>query len=75
MERRIDKVKEFIKKNCLIDGKIQTFFTRNIIGDFMVNIYDEDNVQIDYCFDYEYIEVFGLTEKEQEELMNTDYCY
>lgn len=43
---------------------IQMFNTRNIVDDPMVTIYrDEDNdITVDYCEDWEYIEIFGLTE-------------
>ena len=40
------------------------FNTRNIVGDKMVSIYDTDGIQIDYCYGYTYIEIFGLTENE-----------
>ena len=46
------------------------FNTRNIAGDYMENVYDKDNIQVDYCPYYEYIEIFGLTDKEFEELLD-----
>ena len=49
------------------------FFTRNIVGDPMTNIYCEDDVAIDICYDYGYFEIFGLTLKEQIELERF-YC-
>jgi hypothetical protein len=75
MKKRIDEVKDFIKENCLIDDEIQTFFTRNLCGDPMSEVYNKDGVKIDVCYAYEYIEVFGLEDEEQEELMNSDFCY
>lgn len=47
------------------------FFSRNIVGDRMDNIYDDGEIRIDICLNYEYFEVFGLTIDEQEEL--TEY--
>ncbi len=38
----------------------------------MENVYDEDNIQVDYCPNYEYIEIFGLTDEEFEELLDKD---
>jgi hypothetical protein len=40
--------------------KIQIFYTRNTAGDDMFTIYDKNNVKIDYCPYWEYIEIFGL---------------
>ena len=34
----------------------------------MCNIYNQDGIVVDYCYGYEYIEVFGLTDKEFERL-------
>ena len=50
-------------KNTFPDG-IQMFNTRNLVGDSMVTIYDEDNIVVDYCHYWQYIEIFGLS-KEQ----------
>lgn len=45
---------------------IQTFFTRNIVGDSMCNIYNKDNIQVDLCPFWSYIEIFGLKEDEKD---------
>lgn len=65
MESKTRKVMTFIKG---VFGKIQMFNTRNVVGDRMVRIYDKHGVQIDYCRNYDYIEVFGLAETEFIEL-------
>lgn len=44
------------------------FDTRNILGDFMRTIFDEDGLTIDVCDDWCYFEVFGLTDEEFLEL-------
>ena len=49
------------------------FFSRNVVGDPMNNIYEEDGISIDICEKYEYFEVFGLTEDEQRDLEKF-YC-
>ena len=45
----------------------------------MDNIYDEDGIQVDICYSYEYLEIFGLTHDEWIELakegyVNPDWC-
>jgi len=65
---RIDKVKDVIRNNH-IDAMHGLFFTRNWIGDPMSTIWEEDGVTIDICYNYEYFEVFGLTEEEENELL------
>lgn len=64
---RIEKVKNVIR-NRYIDAKCGLFFTRNLVGDHMSTIWEEDGVTIDICYGYEYFEVFGLTEEEENEL-------
>lgn len=56
-------VEKVLKENDLW-GK-QVFFSRNIAGDQMDLVYSHDEVTIDYCPYYDYIEVFGLTEEDQ----------
>lgn len=43
---------------------IQMFNCRNIAGDEMETIFQSRDVSIDYCEDYDYIEIFGLSESE-----------
>ena len=44
------------------------FFSRNLVGDYMTTIYEDDDLTIDICYFYMYFEVFGLTEAEEIEL-------
>lgn len=44
------------------------FNSRNIVGDPMTTIYRGNQLTIDICYLYAYFEVFGLSEKEFEEL-------
>lgn len=57
-----ENVISFLKKR--FPNKIQMFDTRNFVGDHMITIYDSNDVVIDYCPDYDYIEIFGLTDDE-----------
>lgn len=66
---RLEAVKNVIDKNYE-DAKCGLFFTRNLVGDPMVTIWEEDGVTVDICYDYAYFEVFGLTDKEEKGLMN-----
>ena len=66
--KRIDKVKNVIR-NRYSDAMFGLFFTRNLAGDHMLTIWEEDGVTIDICYEYEYFEVFGLTEEEENELL------
>ena len=45
-------------------GKIQMFNTRNVIGDYLENIYANNGIYIDYDSTNHYVEIFGLTESE-----------
>ena len=65
---RMDKVKNIIR-NRYIDAQCGLFFNRNWAGDPMSTIWKEDGVTIDICYNYQYFEVFGLTEEEKNELL------
>lgn len=45
---------------------IQMFNSRNLVGDEMHTIYDKDGITVDICYDWGYIEIFGLTDEEFE---------
>ena len=40
---------------------IQMFNTRNVLGDHTTRIYDKNGITVDYCPDWGYIEIFGLS--------------
>lgn len=63
----MEKLIAFLKEE--FPEGIQMFRTRNFVGDPMVNIYDEDGIQVDYCHYYGYIEIFGLSAEEFETVM------
>lgn len=61
----IRKLKKFLQKKY---PNIQAFNTRNITGDFLLKVYDRDGIIVDYAPNYDYIEIFGLTNDEFNEL-------
>jgi hypothetical protein len=63
MTKAVEKVKEVIKNN-IEDALYGIFDCRNIVGDPMETIYDEDGIRIDLCRNWGYFEVFGLTNEE-----------
>ena len=67
MTKAVEKVKEVIKNN-IEDALCGIFDCRNIVGDPMETIYDEMGGRIDICRNWEYFEVFGLTNKEFSEI-------
>lgn len=69
---KLEKAKEIIKNNYN-SANCGIYNTRNIVGDLMYTIYDEDGLTIDICYSYSYFEVFGLTDKEFKELEEY-YC-
>ena len=72
-EDRLIKLKKFLK--TVFKKKIQAFTTKNLVGDYMETIYDEDEIQVDYAPEYEYIEIFGLKNKEYKELEDENIIY
>ena len=60
---KLDKAKEIIKDN-IEDARYGIFNSRNIVGDEMDNIYEDDELSIDICYGWEYFEVFGLSDLE-----------
>lgn len=65
--RKVDIAKRIIKR-YFANGDCGLFSTRNIVGDPMETIYNEDGLTIDICYQYSYFEVFGLSDKEFGEL-------
>ena len=62
----MDELKRFLQNY----KGTQVFNTRNLVGDSMETIYKQNNIQVDYCKDYDYLEIFGLTQKEFNSLVN-----
>ena len=66
-KRDLEPIKKIIKDN-FENGKWGIYNTRNIAGDSMINLYNENGVQVDICMFWEYFEVFGLNKEEYEEI-------
>ena len=64
---KIDKLKKFLQENYPNE---QAFNTKNIVGECMATVYNQDGLMVDYCYYYEYIEIFGLTDVEFENLID-----
>ena len=45
------------------------FNYRNVAGDEMTDVYSDDYIDIDICYDRLYVEVLGLSRKDFEELV------
>lgn len=66
-EKEFEKVKEIIKTH-IRDARCGIFFSRNTVGDIMLNLYTGEIFTVDICRHWEYYEVFGCTDKEAMEL-------
>ena len=68
-EEAITKVKEVIAQ-YIEDADCGCYFTRNICGDRMSELFEDlDNkIEVDICYGYNYFEIFGLTEEEEKEI-------
>lgn len=64
---KLDKAKEIIKEYYRF-ADCGIFNSRNILGDPMSTVYEDEDLLIDICYHYAYFEVFGLTIKEFKEL-------
>lgn len=63
----LEKAKEVIKEHYG-QADCGIFNTRNIVGDPMETIHNDNGLTIDICYGYAYYEVFGLSDEEFEEL-------
>lgn len=61
---RIEKLIIFLKEN--FEKGIQMFDTPNIVGDFMVPIYEKYDILVLFAPEYDYIEIFGISDEEFE---------
>lgn len=68
-EIELEMLKEFLE-----DYKgTQIFNTRNLVGDYMETIYHRNDIRVDYCASYDYLEVFGLSDTEFVELFKKSW--
>jgi hypothetical protein len=64
---KLEKAKEIIKEYYK-EGNCGIYDSRNIVGDWMTNIYNDNGLAIDICYGWSYFEVFGLSDEEFIEL-------
>ena len=62
-ESRLEKAKNIIESR-IQDARFGIFNSRNIVGDRMSTIYEDDEITIDICYRWRYFEVFGLSDDE-----------
>lgn len=65
---RLEKLNKFLDEYIFDDDSFQVFATRNVVGDKTETIYEEDGITVEYCRDWGYIEILGLTDEEWESL-------
>ena len=64
---KLEKAKEIIKEHFK-DANCGIYDSRNWVGDWMTNIYNDNGLAIDICYGYSYFEVFGLSKRDFIEL-------
>lgn len=64
---RIENLIKFLK-NQFKDG-IQMFNTPSLVGDFRFTIYEEDGIEVLFAPHYDYIEIYGISDEEFEQVM------
>ena len=64
---KLEKAKEIIKEYYK-EGDCGIYASRNIVGDWMTSIYNDNGLAIDICYSWNYFEVFGLSDDEFAEL-------
>ena len=69
-EDEIANLKKIIKLFYNPEFKGELYNSRNVVGDKITNIYKSKNMQLDICYEYDYFEVFGLTDEEFKDLQN-----
>lgn len=72
VQTKVDLVKNIIKEN-IEDATCGIYFTRNLVGDRMATLLNGDQIKIDICYEHQYFEVFGLTDREQKEIKEFYY--
>lgn len=65
VENRLEFVKKIIEEH-IDDALCGIYFTRNYAGDRMVLLDKQFGIEIEICYEYEYFEIFGLTDSEQD---------
>lgn len=64
-EERIERLTDFLSKEY---PHTQAFNTPNLVGDYMESVYEDGGIEVLYAPGYGYVEIFGLTESEFENI-------
>ena len=73
MTERVKKCLDFLKSDNGYIPASGIFDSRNTVGDRMKTIYEEDGITVDVCYRWDYIEVFGLSVPEFQDLQDNIY--
>ena len=66
---KISKLKRFLQENYPNE---QAFDCANWCGDSVRKVYNEDGIEVDYCYGYGYLEIFGLSNEEFQDLLDPE---
>lgn len=69
---KLETIKRVIKENYK-DGNCGIYNTVNIVGDPMINLYNDGEVRVDICYYYSYFEVLGLSIENWNEIVKFYY--
>ena len=72
MQDKLEMAKSVIKENIRF-ALCGIFDTRNVVGDPMHTVFNQDDLKIDICYGWDYFEVFGLSQDDFNEL--EEYYY
>ena len=79
-EDQIEELKGFlsdegIQKFYEMHTPIQAFTTKNTTNDRTIRIFNKNGITIEYCYTYDYLEIFGITDEEYDELITEGLIY
>lgn len=66
---KLENVLKFLRDVFKEYDRMPAYNCRNTEGDEMETIYEKDGITVDFCWNFSYIEVFGLTEAEFNQLL------
>lgn len=69
MNDKLQKLWEFLQDYFKEYDCMPAYNCHTTAGDELETIYEEDGITVDWSYKWSYIEVFGLTEAEFEELL------
>lgn len=73
MTERVKKCLDFLKSDNGYIPASGIYCLKSDCGDKMTTIYNEDGITVDVCYDWDYIEVLGLSTPEFLDLQDNIY--